>query len=126
VLLLVLLWSLLTYIPGLAGGAISAVTLPFVLLVVVPAAAFTLVGVLAAPMMGPTAVVEGRDYLEAISRPMSYVMQRPARYAAYWLAKLGVLAASALAGVAVLAIAWGMVALALWLVGQGTRARWSS
>jgi hypothetical protein len=117
--LAVLLWSLLTYIPGMAGGVISAVTLPIALLAGVAGAAFLLVGSLAAPMMGPTAVIEGRDYLEAISRPMSYVMQRPGRYFAYWAAKLGVLAASTLAGGAVLAIAWGFVALALWLIGQG-------
>jgi hypothetical protein len=116
---LLLLWSLLTYIPGMAGGVISAVTLPLVLLAATAGAAFLLVGALAAPMMGPTAVIEGRDYLEAISRPMSYVMQRPGRYFAYWAAKLGVLAASGLAGGTVLAIAWGLVALALWLVGQG-------
>lgn len=115
----VLLWSLLTWIPGMAGGMIATITLPFALIVAVCGAAFLLVGVLAAPMMGPTAVVEGRDYLETISRPISYVMQRPGRYFAYWSAKLGVLAASAVAGGLVLALAWGFVAAALWVVGKG-------
>ena len=114
-----ILWSLLTYIPGVVGGVLAAVTLPFALLAAIAGATFLLVGVLAAPMMGPTAAIEGRDYLEAITRPMSYVMQRPGRYFAYWAAKLGVVAVSGLVGCAVLAIAWGFVALALWLVGQG-------
>ena len=119
----VLLWSLLTFIPGDAGGVISAVALPPVLLLAVAGGAFMLVGLVAAPMMGPTAVVEGRDYLEVVSRPMSYVMQRPGRYFAYMAAKLGVLAVCTLVGLIVLGIAWGFVAIALWLVGQGDVAR---
>ncbi|MCB9895219.1 MAG: hypothetical protein H6839_12265 [Planctomycetes bacterium] len=119
----VLIWSLLTLIPGSTGGVISAVTLPLALIAAVAGAAFFVVGVLAAPMMGPTAVVEGRDYLEVVSRPMSYVMQRPGRYFAYWAAKLGVLAACTLAGVAVLAVSWGFVGLALWVIGQGATAQ---
>jgi hypothetical protein len=122
-LLLLLLWSLLTWIPGVAGGVVATVTLPLVLLAAAPAAAFLVVGVLAAPMMSPTAVVEGRDYLEVISRPMSYVMQRPGKYFSYWAAKLGVLAACVLAGSAVLAALWSLVAGALWLVGRGEVAR---
>ena len=118
-MLVLALWSLLTYIPGTFGAIVATVALPAALLVALPAAAFCVVGVLAAPMMAPTAVVEGRDYLEVVSRPMSYVMQRPGRYFAYWLAKLGVLAGSAVAGVAVLAIAWGLVGAAMWLTGQG-------
>jgi hypothetical protein len=117
--LLVLLWSLLTFIPGVAGAMTSALALIPVMPVALFGAAFLLVSVLAAPMMPPTAVVEGRDYLETVSRPVSYVMQRPGRYFAYWTAKLGMVAASALAGCVVLALAWGMVAGALWLVGQG-------
>ena len=113
------LWSLLTYIPGIAGAVIATFTLPIVLLIVIPAAAFTIVGFLAAPMMSPTAVVEGRDYLEALSRPMSYVIQRPGRYFSYMAAKLGVMGASGLAGAAVLALSWLMVGAALWLTGQG-------
>lgn len=114
-----ILWSLLTLIPGVFGGVLAAILLPLALLATAAGAAFLVVGVMAAPMMGPTAVVEGRDYLEAVSRPMSYVMQRPGRYLAYWAAKLGVVGASGLVGVTVLAIAWGMVALALWAIGQG-------
>lgn len=117
-IIVLLLWSLLTYIPGTVGAGIATVTLPVALLVALPAAAFCVVAVPAAPMMGPTAVVEGRDYLEAVSRPMSYVIQRPGRYLMYWLAKLGVMGASALLGIAVLALTWGMVALSLWAVGQ--------
>lgn len=116
--LLVLLWSLLTFIPGMAGAMISALALIPVMPVALFGAAFLLAGFAAAPMMPPTAMVEGRDYLETVSRPVSYVMQRPGRYLAYWAAKLGVVGASALAGGAVLALAWGMVAGALWLVGQ--------
>lgn len=119
----VLLWSLLTLIPGQAGGVVSALTLPPVLVLAVAGAGFLVVGVLAAPMMGPTAVVEGRDYLEVVSRPMSYVMQRPGRYFSYWAAKIGVLAACTLAGAAVMAVAWGFVAVALWLIGQGGMVR---
>jgi hypothetical protein len=115
----VVLWALLTLIPGVTGGVLAAVTLPIALLAAAAGAVFLVVGVLAAPMMGPAAVVEGRDYLEALSRPMSYVMQRPGRYFAYWAAKLGVVGASAVAGAAVLAVVWGMVGLALWIIGQG-------
>ncbi|MBZ0135723.1 MAG: hypothetical protein K8I27_05070 [Planctomycetes bacterium] len=122
-LLTLALWALLTYIPGTAGALVATVALPLVLLVVIPCAAFVVVGTLAAPMMGPTAVVEGRDYLEAISRPMSYVLQRPGRYFAYWGAKLGVMGASALAGGVTLAVAWVFVWLALWLTGQQELAR---
>lgn len=118
-LLVLVLWALLTYIPGVVGALIATVTLPLILLLVVPIAAFCVVGLLAAPMMGPTAVVEGRDYLEVLSRPMSYVIQRPGRYACYWAAKLGVMAASLVAGAASLALAWGFVAAALWVTGQG-------
>ncbi|MCA8916169.1 MAG: hypothetical protein KDB90_12225 [Planctomycetes bacterium] len=118
----VLVWSLLTLIPGTTGAVIAAVSLPFAMIAAVAGAAFFVVGTLAAPMMGPTAVVEGRDYLEVVSRPMSYVMQRPGRYFSYWAAKLGVLAACMLAGGAVLAVAWGFVWLALWLIGQSETA----
>lgn len=117
--LLVLLWSLLTFIPGVGGAMASALALIPVMPVAVFGAAFLLVGVAASPMMAPTAVVEGRDYLEVISRPVSYVMQRPGRYFACWAAKLGVVTASALAGSAALAVAWCFVACALWLIGQG-------
>lgn len=118
-LLFLMLWGLLTYIPGLVGAVVATLTLPLVLLLVIPAAAFCIVGLLAAPMMGPTAVVEGRDYLEVLSRPMSYVIQRPGRYACYIAAKVGVMAASLLAGLAALGVAWGLVGLALWVIGQG-------
>jgi hypothetical protein len=118
-LILLLLWSLLTYIPGVAGALIAGVTLPPILLLAVGASAFLLTGLLAAPMMGPTAAVEGRDYLETVSRPMSYVLQQPGRYFAYWAAKLGVMAGSALAGALALALAWILAGGALWLTGQG-------
>ena len=49
-------------------------------------------------------------------------MQRPGRYFSYWAAKLGILAACALAGCAVLVLAWVFVAGALWLIGQGEMA----
>ena len=114
-----LIWALLALIPGDFGAVLTLLTLPVALLVALIGAIFLLVAVAASPMMGPTAVVEGRDYLEALSRPMSYVMQRPGRYAVCWLGKLGVVTASALAGVATLAVAWGMLAGGLWLVGQG-------
>jgi hypothetical protein len=117
--LLLLLWSLLTYIPGVVGGVLAGVTLPLALMLVAFGAAFLVIGVVSAPLMGPAAVIEGRDHLEALSRAMSYVMQRPGRYFAYWAAKLGVMAASLLVGAATLGVMWAMVAGALWLVGQG-------
>ncbi|MCA8912653.1 MAG: hypothetical protein KDB82_13195 [Planctomycetes bacterium] len=122
-LLLLMLWSLLTYIPGIAGGVVVGLSLPIVLMVVVFGAAFLVVGAASAPLMGPAAVIEGRDHLEALSRAMSYVMQRPGRYFAYLAAKLGVMAASLAVGAATLAVLWGMVGGALWLVGQGDLAR---
>lgn len=125
-LLTLALWALLTYIPGTAGALVATITLPVALLVAIPCAAFLVVGVLAAPMMAPTAVVEGRDYLEAVSRPISYVLQRPGRYFVYWLAKLGVMGASAIAGAAALGVAWALVGLALWLTGQGELAHLSA
>lgn len=117
--LLLLAWSLLTYIPGVAGGVLAGVTLPFALILVVFGASFLVVGVAAAPLIGPAAVIEGRDYFEALSRGVSYVMQRPGRYFAYLSAKLGVMAASLAVGATVLAVTWLLVAGALWLVGQG-------
>ncbi|MEZ5992958.1 MAG: hypothetical protein R3E76_11450 [Planctomycetota bacterium] len=117
--LLLLLWSLLTYIPGATGGVLVGITLPLALVLVVFGASFMVVAIAAAPLMGPAATIEGRDYLEALSRAMSYVMQRPGRYFAYWAAKLGVVAASLLVGGLVLGVAWGMVCGAMWMVGQG-------
>ena len=112
------IWALLALIPGDLGALLTLLTLPVALFVALIGAIFLLVALAASPMMGPTAVAEGRDYIEAISRPMSYVMQRPGRYAVCWLGKLGVVAASALAGAAALAVAWGMIAGGLWLVGR--------
>lgn len=117
--LCVLLWSLLSLIPGMFGAILTSVTVPLPLIAGLIGGAILLVVVLATPLMGPTAVVEGRDYFEVLSRPMSYVMQRPGAYFGYTLVKLGMLLVSAFAGALVLGIAWGMIAGALWLIGQG-------
>ncbi|MBX3458365.1 MAG: hypothetical protein KF696_00205 [Planctomycetes bacterium] len=118
-LLIALGWALLAAIPAGVGTALGLVLVPIVLVVGAGAAAIGIVALSSAPMMGPTAVVEGRDYFEALSRPMSYVMQQPGRYLGYLLTKLLTVAISALLGGAVLAISWGLVALALWITGQG-------
>lgn len=118
-LALVILWSLLALIPGAFGAVIAIVTLPMALIAALIGAALLLIIVFATPLVAPTAGIEGRDYFEAVSRPMSYVMQNVGRYVLYWIAKLGVVAASAIAGLAVLGVAWAMVGAALWLTGQG-------
>jgi hypothetical protein len=117
--LVLLLWALASLIPGNAGALVSAVLL-------IPAFAFAAFGavtfllvVFAAPMMAPAAVTEGRDYFEAFSRPVSYVMQQPGRYIGYMLAKCFVTLVSGAVGALVLLVAWGLVALALMFVGLG-------
>jgi hypothetical protein len=67
-------------------------------------------------MMPPTAVVEGRDYLEAISRPAGFVLQKPFRYVGYFMAKIGVVVFAAIIGGAILALAWGIIAACMTLV----------
>lgn len=111
-------WAVLSLIPGAAGAVIMGLTVPLPLIAGLIGGAVLLIAVIASPMMGPTAMVEGRDYFEVVTRPMSYVMQRPCLYTGYWLAKIGVVASSALFGGAVLTIAWAMIAGALWMVGQ--------
>ena len=84
---LVLLWSLVATIPGAFGGAVLALTMPLALGLALVAAVMIVLVAAALPLMGPAAVIEGHDVLEAISRSVSYVIQRPLRYAAYWLVK---------------------------------------
>lgn len=117
--LVVLVLAPLAHIPGAVGAVVLLFVLPLALIcAVVAALGFLLFGA-AAPMMGPTAVVEGRDYLEALSRPAGFVLQKPFRYAAYMAAKLGVVVTAAIAGALVLGLAWGIVAGCMWLVGAG-------
>lgn len=118
-LVLALLWSLVALIPGAFGAAFAATLLPVLLIVGMAAAALTIVAACAMPMMGPTAVVEGRDYFEAVSRPMSYAMQQPGRYFCYLLMKVLTVGVAALLGTAVLALAWCLAFAALWVTGQG-------
>lgn len=114
-----LLLSLPSLIGGAAGAVATLICLPIALLFALIAAAGVLLAATSAPMMPATAVVEGRDYLEALSRPAGFVLQKPFRYAAYQLAKLGVLAVAALAGAAVFALAWAIIAGCMTLVGAG-------
>ncbi len=117
-LLLALLWSLIAMIPGAAGAVLAGMLLPLVLIAAVFAGAVTIVVLVSAPMMGPTAVVEGRDYFEALTRPMSYAMQQPGRYLCYQGGKLLTVVVSALLGAAALAIGWALIVAALWIVGE--------
>jgi hypothetical protein len=105
------------HLDGLAGSLLLLITLPLALVCALVAAAGFLLFGLAAPLMPATAVVEGRDYLEALSRPAGFVLQKPFRYAAYFLAKLAVVALAAVAGGAVLALAWLLIAACLYAVG---------
>jgi hypothetical protein len=116
-LLVAALWALSALIPGTAGAVIAAILLPVALVATVFGAAVLIVVLYAAPMMGPAAVVEGRDYFEAVSRPISYAIQQPGRYFVYLLLKLMTVVVSALVGGAVLAIGWLMILGALWIVG---------
>ncbi len=117
-LLLAIGWALLALIPGIAGAVVAGVLLPPVLLVTLAGAAMLMVVVASAPMMTPTAMIEGRDALEALSRPMSYVMQQPGRYALHLLLKLVTVLVSAALGACAMVIAWAMVAAALWFTGS--------
>jgi hypothetical protein len=117
-LLAALLWSGLAALPGWAGAALGGLTLPMLVILTAFGAAAGLVALAAAPLMPPTAMVEGRDTFEALSRPMAYVMRAPFRYAGYWLGKLAVLAISALLGGLAFVGAWGLAAGGLWLTGQ--------
>ncbi len=121
----VLLWSVLGHIPGVAGGVIAGVLLPIALIAALFGAAFLLVLAWSMPMVGPVAVIEGRDHFEAVTRPMSYVMQRPGAYLVAWLVRCLTVAVSAAVGALVLAAAWGMVLGALWLVGL-IKAGWTA
>jgi len=113
----ILVWSLLSHVPGVAGAIILLVTLPLVLVCAIAAAAgFALFGA-ATPMMPATAVVEGRDYLEAFSRPAGFVLQKPFRFVGYFLAKLAVVAVAAVLGAIVLGLAWAIVLGCMHIVG---------
>lgn len=118
-LLFALLWTLVAYIPGTAGAIIAALLLIPVLGLAVFAGASLLIALWAVPMMGPTAVIEGRDCPEAASRPISYVLQKPGRYLLCLLAKLAVATIAALAGAAALGLGWLIVAAAMWIAGLG-------
>lgn len=116
-LLLALLWSLTAFIPGAVGAVIAVLLLMPVLAVAVFAGAATLVALAASPMMGPAAVIEGRDSSEAASRPISYILQQPGRYLLSVLAKLAVAAVATAGGAASLALGWLLIGAALWVVG---------
>jgi hypothetical protein len=114
---LALLWALTTWIPGVVGAIVAALLLLPALAVILFGAASAITALLAAPMMGPCAVLEGRDLFEAVSRPISYLFQRPGRYVQCLLAKLATAAVAALLGALALALAWGMISGAIWLIG---------
>ncbi|MBX3473696.1 MAG: hypothetical protein KF754_04880 [Planctomycetes bacterium] len=113
----ILLWSLLAHIPGAAGGVTLVLTLPLALVCALVAALGGLLFLSAAPMMPAAAVVEGRDYLEAFSKPAGFVLQKPFRYAGYLLAKVLVVLLATVAGALVLGLAWGLVAGCMAVVG---------
>lgn len=115
----VLIWAFLAHIPGLAGGAILAITLPIALICALVAALGVVLVCASAPMMPAAACVEGRDYLEALSRPAGFVLQKPFRYAGYLAAKAGVVLTAALLGSLVLGVAWAIIAGCMYLVGAG-------
>lgn len=116
-LLLLLPGALLTHLPGDVGAGIAVLLLLPVTVIALLGALMLLSAVAAAPMMAPTAMVEGRDYFEAASRPVSYLIQQPGRYAVYMGCKLGVTLLAAALGLLVLGVTWGCAAGALWLVG---------
>ncbi len=116
---LVALWALLAKIPGAAGEILSLIFLP-VALVLGLLGGFALITVLfAAPFMPPAAVVEGHDILEAVSRAISYMYQRPFRFVAYFAVKLGVKAAALLLAALLLAGTWAFLLGGLYVVGEG-------
>ncbi len=115
--LVVLAWSLITLIPDVTGAILTVVTFPLALACALVASLALLLIVASAPMMPATAVVEGRDYLEALSRPAGYVLQKPFRYAGYLLAKLGVVVVALVLGGLVLAGAWAVIAGCIYLTG---------
>ncbi|MCC6466581.1 MAG: hypothetical protein IT463_14665 [Planctomycetes bacterium] len=117
-LLLAFLLTLLTNLDGIAGAIGTGLGLSLALPLAIAAAAGLIVVALAAPMMGPTAVVEGRDTIEALSRPIGYVLQAPLRYLAYMAAKLGVTALSSVAGGLCLALTWGILWVFIRLAGN--------
>lgn len=111
--------SPLPHIDGVAGGIALVLTLPISLVFALLASAGLLLAAVATPMMPPTAVVEGRDYLEAVSRPAGFVLQKPFRYIGYMAAKLGVVVFAAVTGGAVFALAWAIVAGCATILGAG-------
>lgn len=113
----VLLWALLAHIPGAAGALILMLTLPLALICGMVAALGGLLVFFSAPMMPATAVVEGRDYLEAVTRPAGFVLQKPFRYLGYLVSKAATVALAALLGALVLGIAWALVAGCMIAVG---------
>ncbi|MCC6573876.1 MAG: hypothetical protein IT462_08795 [Planctomycetes bacterium] len=119
------LWALLAKIPGVAGEICTLVGLPFALLFGFIGGLALLTTLLAAPLMGPAAVVEGHDVLEALSRAVSYLYQRPFRFLGYALFQLiGKVAALAFSAL-VLCLSWGFVAVGLYIVGEGALAEQS-
>lgn len=122
--LVVLVWSLITLIPDIAGALLTVFTFPLALACALVASLAILLIVASAPMMPATAVVEGRDYLEALSRPAGYVLQKPFRYAGYLLAKLAVVLVALVLGGLVLAGAWAVIAGCIYVTaGPETYAR---
>ncbi|MDH5641224.1 MAG: hypothetical protein OEY28_08015, partial [Nitrospira sp.] len=120
--LLAVIWALLTKLPGSVGAVAAGITAPLVFVAALLGTLFLVVVMLASPLMSAAAAVEARDPLEALSRSTSYVMQRPLRYGLNWTAKLLVLAFSAVAGGLLLAVSWGFLFGAMWLVGEGEAA----
>lgn len=109
--------SLLTYLPGEVGAVIAVLLLVPVVVIALLGALMLLSAVAASPMMGPTAMVEGRDYFEAASRPVSYFIQQPGRYALYIGAKVLITVLALALGALVLGVVWGTAAISMWLVG---------
>jgi hypothetical protein len=115
----VLQWALVALIPGTIGAVIAGLLLPLVVVAAVFGAAVLLVLLGSLPMVGPVAVTEGRDHFEAFTRPVSYLMQRPGAYLVAWLVRSFTILASAVVGMVVLAVGWGLILAALWVVGLG-------
>lgn len=114
-----LIFSLLAHIPGVVGAIVVAITLPLGLACALLAALGLILVAASAPMMPATAAVEGRDVLEAVSRPAGFVLQKPFRYMGYLLAKFAVLLFATILGAGALALAWAIIAGCMSLVGAG-------
>jgi hypothetical protein len=117
--LCVLLWALLAKIPGEVGAALATLILPFALIAALVGAAVLLVAIISLPLMTPAAVIECRDLMDVVSRATAYVLQRPLRYLWGMCVKFAMTLGAAIVGATLLLSAWGLVYLALVIVGEG-------